>query len=66
MAVITRPEQLVCEDCGVQCAFNTAWSDDDAQAEYEKLFQETSKDDERVVLCDSCYKKFLGCEERRH
>lgn len=42
-----------CARCGGK--FENAWTDEEAEAEYEQLFGQPLDKNRAVVLCDDCY-----------
>ena len=42
-----------CAACGKE--FESAWSQEEARAEFDARFPDAPADDELVVVCDACY-----------
>lgn len=40
--------------------FTSAWTDEEAHAEYEKNFGQPVQDPAREIVCETCYKKVMG------
>ena len=52
-------DTYTCAKCGG--TFKKAWSDEEANAEYdEKFAEEKTAGEERDVVCDGCYKILTG------
>ena len=49
-------KEYICELCG--SSFISAWSDDDANDEFEENFGEVD-DDGSMIVCESCYHKTM-------
>ena len=49
--------EFTCDGCGE--VFESAWSQEEAEAEALKLFGELPQEDNRGSLCDDCYKEFI-------
>lgn len=49
--------EVICEGCGLK--FFTGWSEEDAEKEYQEAFTEQEREDDRVLVCDDCYNKFI-------
>ena len=48
-----------CASCGEM--FKKGWSDEEAEAEYGKVFAEAkAASKERAVVCDDCYTLIMG------
>ena len=51
-------DHFTCDGCGE--TFVKAWSDEEAEAEFQLLFPENSEDDEKAVLCQGCHELVQG------
>ncbi len=49
-------DTFVCAICGG--TFDKTWSDEEAQAEYEKDMGVSFRPEEAGLVCDGCYQKF--------
>ena len=48
---------ITCSHCGIK--FNSSWSDEEANAEFNKTFDGFDITDSDVV-CEDCYKKIMN------
>ena len=47
-----------CDRCGTLMLEEEDWSNEEAEAESEKLFGPLKPDEERATLCEDCYAAF--------
>lgn len=51
-------ETFTCEHC--KATFPKAWSDDEAEAEARQNWGGDLPLEEKAVVCEDCYRKFIG------
>ena len=52
-----KGDPFTCDGC--HRTFTKAWSDEEAKAEYDRVFPNEKPDEPRAMLCTSCYQRLL-------
>lgn len=55
-----NPDQFQCANCGG--VFEKAWTDEEAQAEYDSNPLQQDPNDDVVLVCDGCYRGMMSYE----
>ena len=54
---VNKLEKFICAHCHKE--FETEWTDDEAQNEFQSVFGKSIDVSQHVIVCDDCYKMIM-------